>query len=569
MKTKGGICTMIVADSVFINGKVITVDKTFSIQEAIAIKDGWVIDVDRTSKIQKYVDQATKVIDLEGKLILPAAHDAHAHGIIYGVSLFQIDCNMSRVKNLDELYELIKAHADKTENGQWLRGMGIDISAITDDMDKIKPVLDKASPDNPVLIASWTGHTIVCNYLALKLANVDKHTLDVEGGVIFRDGQGDPNGVLAEVPAMTLVNRVVPQWTDEELEEAILKWQDLLIENGYGSYTESTLGECGNQRDYGASGDRAIEAYDRLYRAGKLKLRTSINYYPGKDGVQDYEKVKNSIDNRKEYNFNDPNWISLNGVKLFSDGIHMSHTAWMLDDYVDAPGNHGMSCFEGQTDVDQAAELKKVVKYVHDKGYQVTAHTLGDRAVQETIDAYVEAMSQKPGRCPRHYLIHAECFGTVEMMKKAKKYGIGVSSQPAILDIAFNDGMVVGDKANHMFKQKEFLEMGIRVAGGSDSISGKYRDWRSTLQTAITRRSAISGGLIGPELAISLEQGIKMFTIEGAYQEHMEEVRGSIEVGKVADFQVLDRDIFEVNKDEIGDVNVVMTMIDGEIVFQR
>ena len=211
-----------------------------------------------------------------------------------------------------------------------------------------------------------------------------------------------------------------------------------------------------------------------------------------------------------------------------------------------------------------------MIKLAHDSGYQVGIHTIGDRAVKAAVDAFIAAQQENPGFPRRHYVIHADSLGDREDLRRAARFGIGLSVQSNLADYVY-EAMIdkVGQKKGEMtMGLADLEEMGLHIANGSDTIGGPYGDWLHGIKAAVTRRSAITGIVHRPDLAITVEQAVREFTMGGAYQEFKEDVRGSIEPGKVADFTVIDRDIFSVDPETITDTNVVMTVVDGEIVFR-
>ena len=562
------------ADVVFINGIVVTVDKHFSYQEAIAVKNGWIIDVGKSEEIKEHIGSETQVIDLQGKVILPAAHDAHAHGVVWGTgALFTIDCSAINVKSTADLRNKLAEKALETDSGKWIRGGGFNQNIFEEfisnnEFELSKKDLDEVTPDHPVVLIDWTGHSMVVNSKALELCGINKNTPDPEHGKIVRDENGEPLGIFSE-SAMSLISRHIPLWTDEEIKTAIIGLQKQLNSNGYGSYTECSIGPAGNTRDSGASGERCIRIYKQLQDEGLLTARVSVGLYTGVSGVQSDEYMRNDLDTMQLPEITDKNWFDIPMIKIFADGVYLDYSAWLIDDYYDRPGYHGKSCNPG-TDEEQAEELKKMILLAHQRGYQVGIHTIGDRAISVAIDGFINAMDEFPGENHRHYLIHAESLITDEMAQKCSKYGIGISVQPGLADNLYEISLErLGERGHRMFGLKSLLDADIVLAGGSDTLGGEYCNWRQALQSAVTRRSAVTGKVHAPELAISVEEGIRLFTYNGAHQENCENVRGSIEIGKVADLQVLDQDIFKADPETIGKIKVELTMVDGKIVYKR
>ena len=568
---------MITADSVFVNGIVVTVDQKNSFKKAIAVKDGKIIDVGENEDIKSYIGSETKVIDLGGKMILPAAYDAHCHGVSMGGNSLMANFSYPEVNTIGKVRERLAAAAMKLPKGSWIRGYGLDDDNLeeyrTDPNRMITHAdFDDVCPDNPVKIGLWSGHGAFLNQKALEICGITDDTPDPVSGKIVRDKNGEATGLLMEGGGLNLVEKFIPQFTDEEIETAILNFQKLINSEGYTGYTEATLGPADN-RNSGISSTRALYAYKRLADQGKLTARVSLGYYAGNNGVQTSENVEQTINEFPFADYNKkPDYMKFNLIKLFCDGVHLGYTAWMMEDYADNPGTHGHSCFLGPeaSDDEQKAELQRIINVAHRKGFQIAVHAIGDRAVKTCVDCLANAIQMYPRADVRHYVLHADSLGDNATAAKAAKFGILYSVQPGLMDYLIEPSMprVGVDKGARMMGLREYLNIGVMCCGGSDAISGAYQNWRQAVQSAVTRRSKISGKVYHPELAISVMDGIRLFTINAAYQEHCERTRGSIEIGKFADFQVLDKNIFNVDPEEIGSVQVVETYMDGKLIYK-
>ena len=222
------------------------------------------------------------------------------------------------------------------------------------------------------------------------------------------------------------------------------------------------------------------------------------------------------------------------------------------------------------TDEEQEAELKKIVKLAHDRGWQVGVHAIGNKAAAAVTDAFIEAQRENPRPDPRHYLIHSDGLGDREDLKRAAENGIGCSVQTQLASYAYEVTIDrVGKERGDMFMgQRDLMDMGLHIANGSDSIGGPFGKWTTAVQAEVDRKSMVTGEYHRQDLAISVTDALKQFTMGGAWQEHAETWRGSIEVNKVADLTVIDRDIFTILVDEIGDIECVMTVVDGKIVYR-
>ncbi len=568
---------MTIADSIFTNGKIATLDSQNTAVEAIAVKNGFIIARGTTDEIRSLAGDTTQEIDLGGKVMLPGIHDAHVHICDYSDNMLHTcDCSRGSAANLAQLREILKKRAEEVGPGNWVRGAGCDDEALEEIAREGRRItrwdIDEACPDNPVVIIMWDGHTCLINSNAMKLAGITRDTPNPVGGEILRNENGEPTGLLQEATALQLAFKAMPRATVEELKENLIAGQKLMNSMGYTSYTDCTCGPANSEREVGASGELSLKAYEELLNEGKLTARVNIGFYAGDHAVQTYETCKHVLDTFDFPTYSDPRWVTLNMFKIFSDGVHMGYSAWMKEDYADRPGCHGRSVFLGPdaTDEEQEAELKKIVKLAHDRGWQVGVHAIGNKAAAAVTDAFIEAQQENPRPDPRHYLIHSDGLGDREDLKRAAENGIGCSVQTQLASYAYEVTIDrVGKERGDMFMgQRDLMDMGLHIANGSDSIGGPFGKWTTAVQAEVDRKSMVTGEYHRQDLAISVTDALKQFTMGGAWQEHAETWRGSIEVNKVADLTVIDRDIFTIPVDEIGDIECVMTVVDGKIVYQ-
>lgn len=561
---------MAYADLLILNGKVLTVDKDFSVKEAIAVKNGLIIDVGDTDDIKRLIGPQTKVIDLEGKTILPGAHDAHAHISLTGAILNPSFFNLfpPNIKSLKELKEKLAERVKKVPKGTWIYGLGWNCATMEefkgDEMALLSRYdLDEVSPDHPVYLIHYTCNQIVANSKAIEISGLDKDCPDMEG--FKRDPKtGKLTGLITGFPEGALVAKNAPPPAIEHVKDCIRYCQQEMNKQGFTSHTDGGLGVGADHLMSGLWGSVAVDAYREMSKNKELTCRVSIGHFPYIDSVHSYEnmiKGFESVDLSK-YEGDDPNWICY-WQKIRGDGFPMDFSIWMNKDQ--SVGHHGASHFPGKTDEEQYSDFLETIRYLHKKGWQIGVHAIGDRMITKCIEAFITVMEEFPRNDPRHYIIHGECI-TPEQAKTCAKYNIGLSMQPtndtfciSVIDEFYTwDGDVIAPS-------KMLIDSGVNVAGGSDAPVS-MPNWRESVQAAVTRK-CVNGKIYNPENAISVEDGIRMFTINGAIQEHAEKSRGSIEIGKAADFQVLGQDILTVNKEEIGQIPVVMTIIDGKIVY--
>lgn len=557
---------MVKADLVLTNGKVATVDEKFSFCEAVAVKGGWIIGLGSCGEMEPHIGPDTKVIDLGGKVLLPAANDAHMHAALTGLRMGPGCLNVGGAQSLKDLKDLVAGAVAKAKPGEWIWGSGF--------MEFMWPELqaegmrglnrwdlDEVSPDHPVMLNDFGLHTLVVNSKALELSGITKDfpELPPEEGIMERErATGEPNGRFFEWSSHHLIGNHCPPVTEAEIEEAILRVQRALNEQGATSHND-IVGRGVERIFKGVGGEKCIEVYERMAREGKLTARVSLAVNACVDGVETCESFLRALDEMKLPQFRDPNWVQARTVKLFGD-----QGAW-LRPRTDRPNGEGRSVWPGVTDEEQAAELKRTILELHRRGWQVCIHAIGGKTIDVAVDAFIEAQETYPGKPPRHYVIHGDDM-TVDAARRMGKYRIGCSPQPIAANIVAGMNAPRMTAGEALFDWQAYMDAGCWVSGGSDSPCFSF-NWREGVQFAVTR-TTVMGQAIRPDRSMKLEDAIRMYTIEGAYQEHMEEVRGSIEVGKVADFQVLGRDIFTCPGSEISRIPVVMTICDGKVVYQ-
>jgi hypothetical protein len=260
-------------------------------------------------------------------------------------------------------------------------------------------------------------------------------------------------------------------------------------------------------------------------------------------------------------------WLRFPGVKIFADGVPLTYTSWMNEDYVGGEFGHGRSVIPGKTDGEQRDNLIDMIRFIHSRGYQIGLHATGDRAIDAAVDGFAEAMQEMPGGDPRHYVIHGD-FISRDKAETLKRLNCGVAMQPFISAmIADFEPHVVGEeRAAYEWPTRTVLDAGANLTSSSDAPV-TYPNWRLGVQAAVLRKGLISGEVSGPEERIGVEEAIRTYTINGAWQDHMETVKGSIEPGKLADLCIIGEDILNVDPQEIGAIPVLMTVVGGRIVF--
>lgn len=561
------------ADLVIMNGKIITVDKHFSIKQAVAVKDGRIVAVGKDKEVKGFVGKGTKVLDIQGKLILPGINDSHMHGVFLGGTMppLALDLRYPTVKSIRDISEVVRKKVESTGRGEWIKGFGWDPGYLEECKGNLGRFptrwdIDPVSPNNPAFFIDFSGHTLLVNSEAIRLAGITKDTPNPSGGEIERDpNTGEVTGIFKELSAQALVSKAVPLYTKGQKREAILSAIKCLNAEGITSYTDAALGPGGNNYAGGVMGADCIDVYRELYEEGKLTARVTIMMLFGEYGALRFEDLKRGLASSKLPEGWKNEWLRIPGVKIFADGIPPTKTAWMYEEYAD--GGHGSLCVPGKTDEEKCNELVNMIVYSHKRGVQIAVHVTGERAVDATIDGFVKAMQEKPGEDLRHYIVHGD-FISGQTAKRMAEYNIGVNVQPGIKWTIsdYMDNVIGEDRSAREWPLRMLTKTGVHVTASSDTPV-TYPNWRQGVQSAILREAKGSGKVSGPEERVTIEEAIRMYTINGAWQDHMENSKGSIEVSKLADFCVLAEDILTIDPKKIKDIPVLMTITGGKIVY--
>jgi len=564
------------ANLIIKNGKVITVDKDFSIKEAVAVNEGKIVAVGTNDEVKAFVGSNTRILDLKGKPILPGINEAHMHAPFFGASRppLSLDLTYPMVKSIPDMVEALRRKIAEVEPGEWIRGFGWDQSSLEEcrnDPAKLprKWDLDVVSPDHPVAFTDFSVHTLLVNSKALEIAGITKDTPDPPSGEMERDENGDPTGIFKEPGAQALVAAHVPLLTREEKKTALLTTLSHLNANGVTSFTDAAIGPGGEAFLYGVMSAEFVDLYQELLAEGNLTARVAVLLLLGDYGALTYEDLEKGLKTFKVPAGVDKEWLQFPGVKIFADGIPLTYTSWMNEDYVSGNVGHGKSVIPGRTDEEQRDNLIGMIKLIHRHGFQIGIHATGDRAIDAAVDGFVQAIGDPSKGDPRHYIIHGD-FISPEKANVLVKYNCGIAMQPFISAMIadFEPAVVGEERAAYEWPTRTVIDAGVNLTSSSDAPV-TYPDWRLGVQAAVLREGLVSGKVSGPEECITVEEAIRTYTTNGAWQDHMEDVKGSIEVGKYADFCIIGDDILTIDPHKIGEIPVLMTIVGGRIVFDE
>ena len=535
------------ADIVFRNGNVYTANDQTPRAQAIAVKGDRIVFVGSNEAAQKFVGSNTRVVDLKGNTVLPGFTDSHQH--LSGVGQREMTLNLEGTTSLDDLLAKVKARVDQAKPGEWVTGRGWIETHWQPPVFPTRWDLDKVSPNNPVILGRADGHGAVANSAALKLAGVDKSTPNPFGGEVSKDKQsGEPNGMLLDA-AQGLVRRRVPPTSAADEERAVelgvkrdieLGWTQ--IQDAGGSYSD-------------------VNIFKKLYTAGTIKLRIyKAVYGPGPNATRLLNEgaTIGAFGNR----------LNVRTIKVVSDGALGSRGAALLGPYSDAPDTAGFLTVK-------AEELRPMLIDALRKGIQVETHAIGDRANRFILDEYETAFKSVPPAQrkvaePRWRVEHAQIVNPADIPRFAK-LGVIPSMQPshAIGDLFFAPSRLGLERLAGAYAWESFIKSGVVVPGGSDAPVERGEPMIE-FYAAVARKDqkGFSGDGWHLEEAVTRDQALKMFTIWPAYAAFEEKLRGTIETGKLADLTILNADIMTIPALDILKTRCVMTVINGEIVFE-
>jgi predicted amidohydrolase YtcJ len=526
-------------DMVLLNGRIFTGEKNKPWVEACAVRDGKIFALGHTDAITQCRDRDTKVVDLDGRLVLPGFNDAHVHFAQGGFYLLGI--NLRDAKDESEFVERIRNYAGKLKKGEWILGGNWDHEAWPSKKHPTKELIDDVSRENPVFVQRLDGHIALANSLALRLANITKDTPDPQGGEIDRERKtGESTGILKDT-AQELVEKVIPPPSKDQLKKAITTAM-----NHANRFGVTSIQDNSSQDDF--------EVYQELLREGELTVR--VNVWRPIDFYEDFEKIGIL-----------PNFghdmLRLGTMKVFVDGSMGAGTALFYEPYSDDPSTSGIPIYPEE-------ELYSLIKAVDKTGLQIAAHAIGDKANAWILNAFERAFEENGKRNARHRIEHAQVV-LPEDIKRFGNLGIIASIQPShcIDDMRWAEKRI-GERVKHSYLFNSFVKAGVKIAFGTDWTVEPI-DPMLGIYAAVTREFPEGGPEGGwfPDEKITLEKAIEYYTLGSAYAEFQENEKGSIEEGKWADLVVLDKNLFEIPPREILSTNVDMTILGGKIVYER
>ena len=530
-------------DLVLFNGRIITNDSAFKIVEAMAVCDDKICAMGGNTDIRKLAGPQSNQIDLQGRMVIPGLIDTHTHALNWARSVIrdEVDLSYPKVSRIEEVAKLIAERAGKLKPGEWILGTSWDDAKLTEKRYITLQDLDAVSPSNPVYLLHVSGHLAAVNSAALKLAGITAETPDPQGGVIERDAQGRPTGIFKDT-AMGLVERLLPAQTIEDSVKAIAYLSQAAAQVGLTTIHDIAL----FPEDF--------FVYQEAYRRGLLKIR--VHMAPLVNRPQDVERIRTM---GIHTGFGDTH-LRFGPIKIFADGGMGARTIAIYPPSVkNEPKNFGLLLWKSE-------DLERTQQQLAAMGWQLATHAIGDRAIDQVLDSYTKIARLYPERDLRNRVIHCG-VATPAIQKRLKELSVLVDSNPPFVYWIGSWFEKYGpERVRWSYPAKSYFDNGIIVSGGSDVYVTPISPWWG-IWAAVVRREMKSGQILAPEERITVRQALQMYTLNGAYAGFEEKTKGSLEVGKLADFVVLDRNLLEIPADELKDVKVLATFVGGHAVY--
>ncbi len=536
------------ADLILVRGRVWTGNPTQPEAEAIAIRANRIMAVGTSEAILKLAGSHTKVIELGGRRVVPGFNDAHLHFYMGGASLSLVQLRHANSPSVfrDEIGKFARTRP----KGEWILGGNWDHRNWAPSILPSHELIDPVTPDNPVFVNRFEGHSSLANSVAMKLAHIDRNTNDVLGGEIVRDASGNPTGIFKD-SARSLIERCIPAPSEAQVILAILAAQQHAAKYGVTSVQE--MGVLGLRRADGL--ETVIHAYQKLQAQRQLHVRVSVHF-----PLPEFRRFA-------QMRMPATDLLQMQGIKSFADGALGSATAWFFDPYTDAPHSRGIPSDE----LNDPEEVYRNLCEADNAGLQLAVHAIGDRANHTILNLFEKLQQDNELRDRRLRIEHAQHLQPADIARFAK-LNVIASVQPyhCIDDGRWADQRIGCERAKTTYAFRSLLDSGAILAFGSDWFVAPI-DPLQGIYAAVTRRPLDEKRPDGwvPEQKISVAEAVRAYTMGSAYASKTEKIKGSLALGKLADIVVLSEDIFHIRPEQIREAKVDLTIFDGQVIYER
>ena len=522
-------------DYVVLNARVLTIDNNMPQAEAFAVKGDRFVAVGATSDIRNLASSRTEIIDAEGMTITPGFIDAHSHPAGAGVNeLVQVNADL---RSVSAIAGALRARADATPQGQWIRAFKYDDTKLSEGRPINRFDIDALVPDHPVAVSHRGGHTSVYNSMALAMAGVTSETPDPPGGRFYRDSNGALTGLVAG-PARSVFNSLIPSdSTREQRKDGVKLITELMTKSGLTSVHQT-----------GASRNDML-AYQDARAEGNMRFRMYL--FPR-------GQLFNDLVNAGVRSGMGDEVFRIGAVKFTADGSASERTMRMSTPFEGRPDDYGLLYMTEE-------EIHESVENAHRNDFQVAIHANGDVTIEMVLNAYQRVQELWPRNNPRHRIEHCSLVNP-ELLTRIKNLGVIPAPFYTYIHYHGNKWVEYGEeKMRWMFAHRSFLDYGIPVAPASDYTPGPYEPMMA-IQSMVTRKD-FDGRIWGPNQRITIDEALRICTMNGAYASFEEDIKGSISVGKLADFVILANDPHDVDPDEIKNIEIVRTVVGGTTMY--
>jgi len=525
---------MLLADILILNANIITIAPGQPQAEAVAIKNGKFVAVGSTSELHSLIGSNTHVMDLKGQTVVPGFIDAHLHLLESGILHVQaVDCDL---RSINTIQAALTERAGQTPSGEWVQGFKFDDTKTAEHRWLTRADLDKVTIDHPVYVVHRGGHSFFVNSKAFELAGIDKYTPDPPGGKFERDTvTGELTGIVQE-RAAEVFQQLLPPTTAEDRRAGLRKICQMFNAAGLTSVHDA----------YTTNLD--LQTYQEGLADGDLTLRVYALMAFAHFGALRDAGVRTGLGNEH---------LRIGGIKLIADGAIAGRNAWLTQPYEGSDADYGIRAISPE-------ELEDQVLQIHRAGFQVCTHANGDAAIEMTLAAYEKALAAYPRPNARPRIEHCTLVNQ-SILKRMKS--LGAIATPFCTYVYYHGEKMKyygEERLRWMFAQRSFIDHGIISTGSTDYVPGPYEPLLG-IQSCVTRTDS-DGNLWGANQKISVREALKLYTLHGAYASFEENLKGSIEAGKLADLTVLGADPTVVDPYTIKDIPVNLTMVGGRVV---